>query len=152
MIDLADLRLHDLDGQGALGERWIPAAGIPMYIGLVPRHIQSSSRELASIHSGLMRGSLAELAKHLGTRVNDWLDEQHGRIVHAMHSSPAAMTNYGPHGHCCGCVMGSTAYPSAVTDLWRWTRSTELIASFLEPALRSPAAWADNFSRDQSGL
>lgn len=149
--DLAALRLYDLDGEDELGERWIPAAGIPMYIGLFARDILFSSRESASLNSAMMRGSLAVLAEHLGTQIDDWRDEQPGRIVHAMHASPTAIMNYTPHGRYFGSVTGSIFYPSVVADLWRWTGSKELIAPFLDPALRG-LAWADRYSRDESGF
>ncbi|MGH9587240.1 MAG: glycogen debranching N-terminal domain-containing protein [Acidobacteriaceae bacterium] len=149
--DLAALRLYDLDSKDALGERWVPAGGIPMYVGLFARDVLFSSCQAATASTDMLRGSLAELAKHLGTRTDNWRDEQPGRIIHEIHSHPLAELNYTPHGRYFGGVTGSIFYGFAVADLWRWTGNKEIVAPFIEPALRA-LAWADQHSRDKSGF
>jgi glycogen debranching enzyme len=151
VTDLASLRMYDFDGEDILGERWIPAAGVPMYVALFARDILFCSRQAATLSTSMMRGSLAVLADHLGTRMDDWRDEQPGRVVHGMHSDPLAQLNYMPHSRYFGGVTGSILYGSVVADLWHWTGNRELIAPFLEPALRA-LAWADKYSRDDSGF
>lgn len=149
--DLASLRLYDLDSEDSQGERWIPAAGIPAYIGLFSRDVLFTSREAASVHTALMRGALAEVATHIGAEFNDWRDEQPGRMIHEMHGNPTAILNYNPHARYYGEATSSIFYPSVVADLWRWTGSKELIAPFIKPALLG-LAWADKYSRDDSGF
>ncbi len=149
--DLAALRLLDLDGEDALGPTWIPAAGIPMYLGLFGRDILFSARQAASLDAVSMRGALATLAGHLGTKVDDWRDEQPGRMVHEMHTNPLSVLEYDPHGRYFGTVSGSLFFPSLVAELWRWTGDEALIRPLVEPALRG-LRWADSWSRDESGF
>ncbi|HEX3904569.1 MAG TPA: glycogen debranching N-terminal domain-containing protein [Polyangia bacterium] len=149
--DLAALRLLDLDGEDALGPTWIPAAGIPMYLGLFGRDILFSARQAASLNAVSMRGALSTLAQHLGTKVDDWRDEQPGRMVHEMHTNPLSVLEYDPHGRYFGTVSGSLFFPSLVAELWRWTGDGALIRPLIEPALRG-LRWADSSSRDESGF
>src|SRR6185312_5845425 len=149
--DLAALRLYDLDSKDSLGERWVPAAGIPTYVGLFARDVLFSSCQAATAGTAMLRGSLAELAQHLGTRTDDWRDEQPGRIIHEIHSHPLAELKYTPHGRYYGGATGSMFYGLALAELWRWTGNREIVAPFIEPALRA-LAWADQLSRDGSGF
>ncbi|MFZ0663033.1 MAG: glycogen debranching N-terminal domain-containing protein [Acidobacteriaceae bacterium] len=149
--DIASLRMHDLDSKDALGERWVPAAGIPMYVGLFARDVLLASRQAATVGTEMLRGTLDVLARHLGTRTDDWRDEQPGRVIHEIHSHPLAELNYTPHGHYFGGVSGSILYGFAVADLWHWTGNKEIVKPFLEPALRA-LVWADQYSRDKSGF
>lgn len=151
VTDLAALRMYDLDGEDALGPYWVPAAGIPMYVGLFDRDVLFSAREAAVCGTEVLRGTLAVLSRHLGSAVNDWRDEQPGRFVHEMHTGPLAELNYEPHGRYFGSVTGSIYYPSALSTLWKWTGSREIVSSFIEPARRG-LAWADKYSRDASGF
>ncbi|MEO8726476.1 MAG: glycogen debranching N-terminal domain-containing protein [Acidobacteriaceae bacterium] len=147
--DLSALRLFDLDGKDALGPTWIPAAGEPVYVGLFGRDILFSSREAASLSTAPMRGALANLDHHIGSKIDDWRDEQPGRMVHELHTSPLAVMNYTPHGRYYGTVSGSIFYPSLLSELWRWTGDKELVRPMIAPALRG-IEWADKYSRDES--
>ncbi len=149
--DLAALRLYDLDSEGEFGERWIPAAGIPTYMGLFSRDTLFASRQAATLSTDMLRGTLAELAGQLGTRTSDWRDEQPGRVIHEIHSGPLSQLNYTPHGRYFGGETGSLFYGAAVADLWHWTGNKEAVKPFIEPALRA-LEWADKYSLDQSGF
>lgn len=137
--DLAMLRMYDLDGEDAAGGHWIPAAGIPRYVGLFSRDILFSSCQAATLSTDMLRGSLAVLASQLGERTNDWRDEQPGRVIHEIHSGPTAQLNYTPHGRYFGGATGSLFYGTVVADLWHWTGNKSLIAPLIEPALRTLA-------------
>jgi glycogen debranching enzyme len=144
--DLAALRLYDLDREG-----WVPAAGIPTYMGLFSRDVLFCSRQAATLSTEMLRGTLAELAGQLGTRTSDWRDEQPGRVIHEIHSGPLSQLNYTPHGRYFGGETGSLFYGAALADLWHWTGSKEAVKPFIEPALRA-LEWADKYSLDQSGF
>ena len=63
-----------------------------------------SSRETAALSTETMRGVLAAQAHHVGDKIDDWRDEQPGRMVHELHTSPLAVLNYNPHGRYFGTV------------------------------------------------
>lgn len=140
--DLAALRLYDLDH----GERaWTMAAGLPIYIALFGRDTLTAAWQAALTGTDMLSGTLYELARHQGREVNDWRDEQPGRMLHEAHSAPLAMLNYNPRRRYYGAATTSGFYPVAVTELWHWTGDENLVRPLVEPALKA-LAWLDNYA------
>jgi len=136
--DLAALRLHDLDH----GERaWTMAAGLPVYISLFGRDTLTAAWQAAMASSEMMVGTLAELARWQGTEVNDWRDEQPGRMLQA-ERGPLAMLNVNPLGRYYGSITTSGFYPVVVSELWHWTGDKDLVRPFVVPALGA-LRWLD---------
>jgi glycogen debranching enzyme len=116
--DLDALRLHDLD----TAERaWTIAAGLPTYVALFGRDTLTVAWEAALVTSDIMRGTLPVLAGLQGKEVNDWRDEQPGRMLHEAHTGPVAALNYTPKGRYYGSITTSGFYPFVVAQLWHWT-------------------------------
>jgi glycogen debranching enzyme len=90
----------------------------------------------------MMRGTLAELARLQGTEVNDWRDEQPGRMLHQAESGPLAMLNVHPLARYYGSITTSGFYPVVVSELWHWTGDKDLVRPFVGPALRA-LQWLD---------
>jgi glycogen debranching enzyme len=140
--DLANLRLDDLDdGESA----WTLAAGLPVYTALFGRDTLTASWQAAMLGSGMMKGTLAELAAVAGKEVNDWRDEQPGRMIHQMNTGPLAALNYGPLGRYYGSETTSGFYPFVVSALWHWTGDKDLVRPFIQPALKA-LRWLDEWS------
>jgi glycogen debranching enzyme len=140
--DLAALRLHDFDH----GERaWTTAAGLPVYVSLFGRDTLTTSWQAAMASREMMLGTLSELARWQGTDVNDWRDEQPGKMLHQSESGPLAMLNVNPLGRYYGSITTSGFYPVIVSELWHWTGDKELVRPFIEPALRS-LQWLDEYA------
>ena len=141
--DLASLRLHDLDQNE---HAWIMAAGIPIFIALFGRDTLTASCQAGMVSSQMIQGILPVLAKLQGTRVDDWRDEQPGRMLHEAHTGPLATLGFNPRARYYGSATTSGFYPFAVTELWHWTGDKELVRPFVEPALRAlhwKDTWAD---------
>jgi glycogen debranching enzyme len=149
--DLAALRLFDLDSRDDEGGTWIPAAGLPTYVGLFGRDCLASTWQASLLSTAMMRGSLLQLPKTQGTKVDDWRDEQPGRFVHELHTDPRSMLNFTPHGRYYGGVTGSIYYPVVVSAVWHWTGNKDLVRKYIKPALAG-LAWADKYLRDDSGF
>ncbi|PYS41950.1 MAG: amylo-alpha-1,6-glucosidase [Acidobacteria bacterium] len=147
--DLASLRLNDLDhGVSA----WTMAAGLPVYTALFGRDTLTASWQAAMLGSGMMQGTLAELAACAGKEVNDWRDEQPGRMIHQMNTGPLAALNYGPLGRYYGSETTSGFYPFVVSALWHWTGDKDLVRPYVEPALNA-LRWLDEWSdRNHDGF
>ena len=145
--DLASLRLFDLDSRDPEGSTWIPAAGLPTYVGLFGRDCLASSWQAALLSTAMMRGSLLELPKTQGIQVDDWRDEQPGRFVHELHTDPRSLLNYTPHARYYGGVTASIYYPVVASAVWHWTASKELVRRYINPALKG-LAWADKYLHD----
>ena len=130
--DLAALRLYDLDKS----ERaWVTAAGLPIYIATFGRDALTAAWQAGLISADLMKGTLAELARLQGEERNDWRDEMPGRMLHEAHTGPLAMLQHNPRRCYYGSVTTSGFYAAAVSELWHWTGSKELVRPFIAPAL-----------------
>ena len=149
--DLAALRLFDLDSQDDEGATWIPAAGLPTYLGLFGRDCLASTWQASLLSTAMIRGSLLQLPKTQGRKIDDWRDEQPGRFVHELHTDPRAVLNFTPHGRYYGGVTGSIYYPVVVSAVWHWTGNKEIVRNYIKPALAG-LAWADKYLRDNSGF
>jgi glycogen debranching enzyme len=140
--DLADLRLYDLDkGKQA----WTMAAGLPAYVALFGRDTLTTAWQSGLVSPDMMRGTLATLADWQGTEINDWRDEQPGRMLHEAHTGPLEMLNYNPRRRYYGSITASNFYPIAVSALWHWTGDQSLIRPLLEP-MRQAMRWVQEYS------
>ena len=145
--DLAALRLYDLD----TGVRaWTIAAGLPLYIALFGRDTLTASWQAAMLGPEIMRGTLDVLAKYQGTRVDDWRDEQPGRMLHEAHTGPLSALNINNRGRSYGSITTSGLYAFMVAELWHWSGDPDAVGPFLDPALRA-LEWLDR-DRMQDGL
>ncbi len=140
--DLAALRLHDLDQD----ERaWVTAAGIPIFVALFGRDTLTVCAQAGMLTSEMMRGVLPVLARLQGTKVDDWRDEQPGRMLHEAHTGPLAMLGFNPRARYYGAATTSGFYPFAVTELWHWTGDKDLVRPFIQPALEA-LKWKDTWA------
>jgi glycogen debranching enzyme len=147
--DLDALRLYDLD---ASDRAWTTAAGLPVYVALFGRDTLTTAWEAAPVAVDLMRGTLPALARLQGTEVNNWRDEQPGRMLHEAHTGPLAALNYTPKGRYYGSITTSGFYPFVVAQLWHWTGDKALVQPYLDPAVAA-LKWLDSFSdADKDGL
>jgi glycogen debranching enzyme len=140
--DLLSMRLYDLD----LDDRaWTVGAGLPIYVALFGRDTLTAAWQSAIVDFSVMRGTLAELAGWQGRAVNDWRDEQPGRMLHEAHTGPLAMLNIDPRQRYYGSVTTSGFYPVVLSELWHWTGDKEFIRPLLDPALRA-IRWLDEYA------
>lgn len=139
--DLGAMRLYDLD-QGS--HAWIPAAGLPVYLGMFGRDCLASAWEASLLGPEMMEGALSTLPRWQGDRIDEWRDEEPGKFPHEAHTGPLSVLNYAPHGLYYGGVTGALYYPTVLAGLWHWTGNKGLVRRFVEPALRG-LEWADKY-------
>lgn len=139
--DLTALRLYDLDtGENA----WTVAAGLPLYVALYGRDTLAVAWQSAILSTAILEGTLPQLARWQGTEVNDWRDEQPGRMIHESHTDPLSALNFIPRARYYGATTTSAFYPVAVALLWHWTGNKALVGPYLEPALKA-LKWLDKY-------
>lgn len=139
--DLDSLRLHDLDR----GDRaWVVAAGVPTYLALFGRDPLTAAWQASILGPELMRGALGEAQRWQGKEINDWRDEQPGRLVHEVHRDPLAMLGFNPKARYYGGVTASIYYPTVLASLWQWMGSKDEVLPFVETALEA-LRWADRY-------
>lgn len=141
--DLAGLRLFALDRDNGA---WTMAAGLPFYAGFYGRDTLTAGWQAALLGPEMMEGALAENARWQGTRVNDWRDEQPGRMLHELHRGPLKALNFLPTGRNYGSLTTSAFYPVVVSELWHWTGDRERVRPYVGPAMDA-LKWLDESSR-----
>ncbi len=139
--DLAALRLHDLD-QSA--RAWVPAAGVPIYIALFGRDTLTAAWQSAAMSRQLMQGTLPRIAQLQGRTVDDWRDEQPGRMLHEAHTGPLAKLGFNPRARYYGSVTTSGFFPTVLAQMWHWTGDTNAVAPLIGPALDA-LRWQDEW-------
>ncbi len=143
--DIASLRLYDLDhGDDA----WTVSAGLPIYIALFGRDTLTVSWEAGILGTDILQGTLQELPKWQGKEMNDWRDEQPGRMLHEAHTNPLSILGYNPRERYYGAETTSKFYPVAVAELWHWTGDKQLVWPLIGPALEA-LRWCDTYEHDQ---
>jgi glycogen debranching enzyme len=139
--DLAALRLYDLDH----GERaWTTAAGLPVYVALFGRDSLTASWQAALTSTDMLKGTLPELARRQGREVNDWRDEQPGKMLHEAHDGPTKVLNISSRLRYYGSITTSGFYPVVASELWHWTGDKELIRPLVAPAMKA-LKWLDEY-------
>jgi glycogen debranching enzyme len=141
-VDLSALRLYDLDNGD---HAWVMAAGLPIYVALFGRDVLTGGWGSSLMSRDILRGALAEMARWQGTKVDDWRDEQPGRMLHEAHTGPLASLGYNPRTRYYGATTTSSFYPVAVAELWHWTGDKGLVKPLLAPALRA-MRWKDQYA------
>lgn len=139
--DLVALRLYDLDTREG---GWTCAAGLPLYVALYGRDTLTVAWQSGILSTAVLRGTLPRLAEWQGTEINDWRDEQPGRMIHEMHTDPLSALNYIPRSRYYGATTTSVFYPVAVTLLWHWTGDKRVVAPYIEPSLAA-LQWLEKY-------
>jgi glycogen debranching enzyme len=98
----------------------------------------------AMLSTELLRGTLPELARWQGNEINDWRDEQPGRMLHEAHTDPLSILNYTPRQRYYGATTPSPFFSIALSLLWNWTGDKKLVAPLLNPALKA-LHWLDKY-------
>src|SRR5207248_11557190 len=125
--------------------------GVPTYLALFGRDSLVAGWQASLLGPEIMRGTLAEQQRWQGREVNDWRDEQPGRILHEAHTGPLVALCFTPKGRYYGGLTGPLYYPTVAATLWHWTGSKDAVAPFLEPALAG-LRWADRDCRNARGF
>jgi glycogen debranching enzyme len=139
--DLSALRLHDLDHGD---HSWTVAAGLPIYLALFGRDTLTAAWQTAMLSTELLRGTLSELVRWQGKEVDDWRDEQPGRMLHEAHTDPLSILNYIPRERYYGATTPSPLFSIALALLWLWTADKTLVAPLTEPAIKA-LHWLDRY-------
>jgi glycogen debranching enzyme len=135
---LRDLRAlnTDLDGGSIL------AAGIPWYVTVFGRDALIAAHQLLMINPRPARDALELLAAKQGTQVDDWRDEQPGKILHEIRHGELANAGIVPHTPYFGSVDSTPWFVILYAQHFRWTGDVAF-AERLLPAAEAALAWID---------
>jgi glycogen debranching enzyme len=142
---LRDLRAlyTKMDGNGII------AAGIPWFVAPFGRDTLITSHQLLMVNPHPARESLRILASLQGTRIDDWRDEEPGKILHEIRKGELASSGYLPHTPYYGSIDSTPWFLILLAQYYRWTGDTEFVEE-LRPAIDAALSWIDEYG-DQDG-
>ncbi|MGH2635800.1 MAG: amylo-alpha-1,6-glucosidase [Actinomycetota bacterium] len=135
---LRDLRAlyTDTDGGAVL------AAGIPWYVTVFGRDALIASHQLLLVNARPAREALELLAAKQGTAVDDWRDEQPGKILHEIRQGELARAGIIPHTPYYGSVDATPWFVILYAMHFRWTGDLAFAEKLL-PAAEAALEWID---------
>jgi glycogen debranching enzyme len=89
--------------------------------------------------------TLRELALRQGTRIDDFRDEDPGRILHEMRYGELTAFDERPHSPYYGCADATPLFVVLLDEYERWTGDTRLIRE-LEFEARAALRWIDDYA------
>ncbi|MGZ8635498.1 MAG: amylo-alpha-1,6-glucosidase [Actinomycetota bacterium] len=120
----------------------ILAAGIPWYVTVFGRDALIASHQLLMMNARPAREALELLAAKQGTRVDDWRDEQPGKILHEIRQGELARAGVIPHTPYFGSVDATPWFLILFGMHFRWTGDVAFAEKLL-PAAEAALAWID---------
>ncbi|HXZ64728.1 MAG TPA: amylo-alpha-1,6-glucosidase, partial [Streptosporangiaceae bacterium] len=141
MTDLAALRFSTLTMPG----RSLPAAGLPWFMTIFGRDSIFTSLQALPFTSELASTTLLALAERQGTRIDDFRDEDPGRILHELRYGELTAFEERPHSPYYGNADATALYVVLLDEYERWTGDTKLVRD-LEHAARAALAWIDEYA------
>jgi glycogen debranching enzyme len=141
LTDLAALRFSTLTMPG----RSLPAAGLPWFMTIFGRDSIFTSLQALPFTSELAATTLLALAERQGTRIDDFRDEDPGRIAHEMRYGEMTAFEERPHSPYYGSADATLLYVILLDEYERWTGDAKLVRG-LERAGRAALAWIDEYA------
>src|ERR671925_516729 len=92
----------------------------------------------------LARGALAALAGFQGTEVNDFKDEEPGKILHEIRYGELTALGMKPHRPYYGSLDSTPLWLIVLHEYWRWTGDEGPVRS-LEPNARAALEWMERY-------
>jgi glycogen debranching enzyme len=141
VIDLASLRLQAcVEGN----EYSLPAAGLPWFMAIFGRDTLITSYQSMWVGPELAKGALTALAGYQGTEMNDFKDEEPGKILHEIRYGELTALGQKPHRPYYGSLDSTPLWLIVLHEYWRWTGDEGPVRS-LEPNARAALEWIERY-------
>jgi glycogen debranching enzyme len=137
--DMAALRLP-ISGTDHM--EFVPAAGVPWFVGLFGRDSLIVSFQNAMVYPDFARGALDVLGRWQATERDDYRDAQPGKIMHELRTGELAHFHLIPHTPYFGTADATPLYLIVLHNAWRCTGDKALLEKHLPTAERC-LAWID---------
>jgi glycogen debranching enzyme len=146
--DLAALRLHaDVEGN----DFSLPAAGLPWFMAIFGRDTLVTSYQSLMVGPGLARGALYALAGLQGKEVNEFRDEEPGKILHEIRFGELTVLGEMPHRPYYGTADATPLWLVLLSEYWRFT-GDDVPVKELRPNAERALQWIDRYGdRDGDG-
>lgn len=138
-----DRALHDLRLLcEPFGDGYLPSAGIPWFAVPFGRDSLITALQTLWIQPGIARATLRFLAQYQGRELNDWRDEQPGKILHEVRMGELAALGEVPHAPYYGSVDATPLFVFALGEYARWTGDWALTDE-LRPNVEAALGWLE---------
>ncbi|WP_159606883.1 amylo-alpha-1,6-glucosidase [Agromyces humi] len=144
LVDLAALRFSPI----IAGSRSLPAAGLPWFMTMFGRDSILTSLQTLPFESDLAATTLRVLGTWQGTRVDDFRDEDPGRILHEMRYGEMTAFEERPHSPYFGSADATPLFVVLLDEYERWTGDADLVRA-LEQEARAALRWIDTYANLQ---
>ena len=141
LVDLAALRFSP----PVMGYRSLPAAGLPWFMTMFGRDSILTSLQALPFTSELAATTLRALGDWQGTRVDDFRDEDPGRILHEMRYGELTAFEERPHSPYYGSADATPLFVVLLDEYERWTGDRRLVHE-LEYEARAALNWIDEYA------
>jgi glycogen debranching enzyme len=141
LVDLAALRFSPPITPG----KSLPAAGLPWFMTMFGRDSIFTSLQALPFTPELAATTLRVLGLWQGTRVDDFRDEDPGRILHEMRYGEMTAFEERPHSPYYGCADATALYVVLLDEYERWTGDRKLVRE-LEQEARAALNWIDQYA------
>src|SRR5215212_8821798 len=139
LVDLAALRFSPVSA----GRSALPAAGLPWFMTMFGRDSILTSLQALPFSHELAATTLRELGLRQGTRIDDFRDEDPGRILHEMRYGEMTAFEERPHSPYYGAADATPLYVVLLDEYERWTGDRKLVRAF-EREARAALSWIDD--------
>ncbi|MET8833398.1 glycogen debranching N-terminal domain-containing protein [Micromonospora sp. NPDC004540] len=137
--DLAALRYESI----TLGVRLL-AAGLPWFMTLFGRDSIFTSLQVLPFLPELVPPTIAMLAALQGSRLDDFRDEEPGKILHELRYGETAGFEEQPHSPYYGSADTTALFVVLLDEYERWTGDATLVKQLEQPT-RAALAWLDTY-------
>ncbi len=141
LVDLAALRFSPL----IAGGRSLPAAGLPWFMAMFGRDSILTSLQALPFTSELAATTLLALGDWQGVGLDDFRDEDPGRILHEMRYGEMTAFEERPHSPYYGSADATPLYVVLLDEYERWTGDRALVRE-LEVEARAALNWIEEYA------
>jgi glycogen debranching enzyme len=141
LVDLAALRFSPPIMRG----KSLPAAGLPWFMTIFGRDSIFTSLQALPFAAELAATTLRVLGLWQGTRVDDFRDEDPGRILHEMRYGEMTAFEERPHSPYYGCADATALYVVLLDEYELWTGDRKLVREYEQEA-RAALRWIDEYA------
>ena len=134
------------------GREHIIAAGIPWFATIFGRDSIIAAYQSLLLNPRLAADTLRVLARYQGKEVNDWRDEEPGKILHEHRDGEMTQAGEMPFGAYYGSVDATPLFLVLASEVFNWTADEKLIHDLL-PSIYAAIKWIDHYGDlDGDGL
>ncbi len=140
LVDLAALRFSP----AIAGDDSLPAAGLPWFMTMFGRDSIFTSLQALPFVPELAATTLRVLADWQGTAVDDFRDEDPGRILHELRYGELTAFEERPHSPYYGNADATALFVVLLDEYERWSGNAKLVRD-LEYEARAALRWIDEY-------